>query len=46
MDRPAAWAAYEQGKRQEEIARTQLTLAEQDVQEGPQLYARDPDRWQ
>ena len=29
--RPAAWAAYEQGKRQEEIARTQLTLAEQDL---------------
>ena len=29
--RPANWAAYEQGKRQEEIARTQLTLAEQDL---------------
>jgi outer membrane protein len=29
--RPANWAAYEQGKRQEEIARAQLTLAEQDL---------------
>ena len=29
--RPANWAAYQQGKRQEEIARAQLTLAEQDL---------------
>ncbi|MET3440909.1 outer membrane protein [Variovorax paradoxus] len=29
--RPANWATYEQGKRQEEMARAQLTLAEQDL---------------
>lgn len=29
--RPAAWAAYEQGKRQAEIAETVLTTAEQDL---------------
>ncbi|WP_219219484.1 TolC family outer membrane protein [Variovorax boronicumulans] len=29
--RPAAWAAYEQGKRQAEIAQTVLTTAEQDL---------------
>ncbi|MDM0074272.1 TolC family outer membrane protein [Variovorax sp. J2P1-59] len=29
--RPANWAAYQQGMRQEEIARAQLTLAEQDL---------------
>ena len=29
--RPAAWAAYEQGQRQAEIARTVLATAEQDL---------------